>query len=176
MKIPRSCRPLRPVLVAVLVGLASLRAGETEIDLTAPPRIYAAENAACTAVPSEGGTGVRLSYDFENSTADWAHFQFTVPAIDQPISKILITAKGSPATTALAARSEGTGKAFSWRFGPPSEDDFQTFEIDVAGAAQPAGAQESLQYPVSKVLFQIKATNGRQGFLEVSKVVFQTAD
>ena len=176
---PSFHRLFRQTFFATLGGLATLgclQAAEVELDLATAPRIYSAEGSACTATPSEAGTGVRLTYDFENSTADWAHFQFVVPAIDQPISRILITAKGSPARTAFAARSEGTGKAFSWRFGPPSEDDFQTFEIDLKASAQSPDKQEPLQYPVAKVFFQIKATEGRKGFLEVSKVVIETAD
>lgn len=180
MKNPLPFPPhFRTICCATLGGLAalvSLPAAGIELDLTAAPRIYAPENASCTATPAEAGTGVRMNYDFENSTADWAHFQFAVPAIDQPITRITITAKGSPAVTAFAARSEGTGKAFSWRFGPPGDGDFQTFEIDAREAAQTPGKQEPLQYPVTKVFFQIKATEGRKGFLEVSKVVIETGD
>lgn len=150
-----------------------LRAGEVEIDLTAPPRIYQAEGGQCAAVPVEGGSGVRMNYDFENSSADWAHFVFPVPAIDQRIEKITLVAKGSAGVAAIAVRAAQTGRVVSWNFGPLSEDGAQTVEIDTQAPGKSLTEQE---YPIKGVFFQIKAREGRQGFLEIERAVIHTAD
>jgi len=161
---------------AWLLQPTSSTAAEIEVDLTATPRIYTAEGSTCEATPAEGGSGVKMSYNFENSTGDWAHFTFAVPAIDSPVKKVTIIAKGSPAMTAFSVRGGKAGKPLSWPFGPPTEDDYQTFEIDPKDLAESPGKQKNsqLEYPITTVFFQIKAKDSRQGFLEVSKVTIET--
>lgn len=153
-----------------------LHAAEVEIDLTATTRIYSADPTNCEVTADESGSGARMNFDFEGKQGDWAHVVYTVPAIDQPIRKIKITAKGTPANTSFALRDGEGGKAHSWKFGPVNEGGFETYEMDVVGNKSSAPNDTEIIYPVTKIFFQIKTTGNPKGFLEVSKLVLETGD
>ncbi len=162
------------LFLALLSTSPLASAGEVEVNLTEKTRIYVAKDATCEAVPNEDGGGLRINYNFEKASADWATIQFDIPSLDS-ITKIIVTAKGTPATlTALAIRNE-KNQAYSYKFGPVTEDGFQTYELDPHSPMQGGGKKDSVEidYPITKIFFQIKA-KGATGFLEVSKVVFET--
>ncbi|CAN5757497.1 hypothetical protein BH09VER1_BH09VER1_12810 [soil metagenome] len=162
------------ILLSVLFASPFAVAGEVEVDLTDKSRVYVAKDGTCDVVPNTSGTGIRIEYNFEKSAADWANIQFDVPSLDS-ITKIIVTARGTPAAlSAIALRNE-KNDAYSYRFGPITEDGFQTYELDPHAPMQTGGKKDAVEisYPISKIFFQIKA-KGSQGFLEVSKVVFET--
>lgn len=162
------------LFLALLSSSPLAMAGEVEVNLTEKSRIYLAKDATCEAVPNEDGKGLRINYNFENASADWATVQFDIPSLDS-INTITVTARGTPATlTAFAIRNE-KNQAYTYKFGPVSEDGFQTYELDPHLPMQGGGKKDSVEidYPITKVFFQIKAKN-TAGFLEVSKVVFET--
>lgn len=168
-------RTLCSFLLSALLSTGGLAvAGEVDLNLTTKPRIYTAKDVTCEVVPDASGTGIRINYNFEQSSANWANVQFDIPALDS-LTKITVVAKGSPASYAIAIRN-ANNKALSYRFGPTTEDDFQTFELDPVKPPQAGRAPEdtAIQFPVSKIFFQIQPKGGTQGYLEISKVTFET--
>lgn len=160
---------LLPTLLAAMTFALPLGAAEVEIDLTKAPTVYAAEGAACESGPDESGSGIKMTYSFENSRLDWVHYQLGIPAIDAPIKKITVIARGTATPMTAIMFRDSQNKPISFRFGPLSEDDFQTYEIDPTADKAP-----EIGYPIEKASFQIKSKPGNTGFLEVSKVIVET--
>lgn len=154
----------------MLAAASAAPAAETELDLSAEQRVYAAEGSQCRAVPTASGTGLRLEYDFTAAGADWVSVQLTVPAIDHPVTEITITARGTPNRATFGLRDAGTNKGTAWPLGTLNEEAAQTFHIPVDASATP------IVYPVTKVFFQLKVTGQKSGWLEIEKAVLTTEE
>jgi hypothetical protein len=159
--------------VLVCAGVAP--AEEVAVDFTKKARIHAPEGSVCDAQPMEEG-GVRLSFNFTGSESNWAHFWFPFAGVDNPIQKIVVVAKGSPAQTLFGVAGGPARDRAAWLFGPPNDSGFETFEIDTAdGVGKAAGVWETrIVYPVNHVIFIVRADNSGEGFVEISRTVLVT--
>ena len=164
------------LVLAILCPFALATAGEANIDLTAKPQIYLSKEVTWEAVPDASGSGVRFNYSFENAggSGNWINCQYQIPAIES-LKKITIVAKGTVANTAFVIRNAKDGKTISYRFGPVTDEDFQTFELDPAMPIPNSNAKNvTIDYPITKILIQIRPKSDPKGFLEISKSTLQT--
>jgi len=153
------------MLGIVLCG--RLAAAEVEVDVSSIPRISAPTGIAGKALPLENG-GTRLEFNFSESKGDWIHYVYSIPAVDGPIRKIVVVARGTPVLIGAGVRGAG-GELVVRKCGPLEEQNFQTFELDFP----PAGSAKS-DSAITKVYITLKGRSFPQGFIEVSKFVLTT--
>lgn len=151
-------------------------AEEIPVNITATPRIYkSAETSADTGLDA-GGAGARLNYNFENG-GNSVQFVFSLsPPLEGPLSKILVTAKGSNRMVFLILR-DASNRGIAYRLGPLAEEE-QTFAIDPAMPAMAKANEDAkaIEYPIKAISFTVTKTGDEKGFIEISKIVAVKTD